>query len=337
MNDDAFTHHLRELAEGSPHIRVDRDHVIRAGRRRRSRRTAGVAAMTVAGVAGLYTGVAALPLTGDGSSPAGPPASVAPAATPSEGDAVPAPELASAAVVDAVTGTIELPLDELLLSGEDWGVIDTATELAIATCMAEQGYGEYYVFQGPEPAHPDRLQYGVWLEAEVRATGYQSQRADDGRARVGLPLTDEADAALLGCFGEGQRLGFVYDGESAGLESLAPLGYEMPAYTDEGQAIIAEWGECLRAGGVTPPEEDSSMVPAGVLDAPMDEQVRVGLVDVACKDQLDTVQRLADVEAAEHLAYIDRAQEYLDVLRPLQQEVLANAQAYLAAQGVDVG
>ena len=68
-NDDQFVAYLKAIESTPPDSTIEPQRVLAAGRRRRVTRGAGAAALTLAVVTGLYTGVAALP---DPSTPAPP-------------------------------------------------------------------------------------------------------------------------------------------------------------------------------------------------------------------------------------------------------------------------
>jgi len=74
-NDDQFGAYLKAIESTPPDSTIDPARVLAAGRRRRFGRGAGVAALTLAVVTGLYTGVAALP---DPSTPAPPATTLTP-------------------------------------------------------------------------------------------------------------------------------------------------------------------------------------------------------------------------------------------------------------------
>lgn len=331
-HDDAFLTRLRTLADDTPDVPLDRDRVLHLGRRRRARLATGVATLTVAGLALASTGVAALVQRDGGSAlPAGPTASAAPSPSaspdPSPGQEVPH------AVIDPVAGTIGLPLDEWIWSPAEQATSETAVELAAAQCMAAQGLGEEFVFGGPMPVQPDRLTYGVWQREVVEATGYGSLVPDDDRPGTGLRGDDPRVQTQRDCYAAAFAT-YSYDPET--FQNVAPTGVESPAYLPAGQALLAEWAACIAEEGVAPPAELTWPVPEGATTMPMAEQVRVGLIDVGCKEELDFVQRYADVDAAEQVAYIERARPFLVELRAAEDRALAASRALLIANGVPI-
>lgn len=349
MNEDFLARLLSAAAE-TPAVRVDPERVLRSGRRRRSGRAAGAVGLAGVLLAATVTGVGAL--TPDGSQP--PPGSTdgattpAPDATPLPADAPygPVDVLAGVAEIDAEVGAIRLPLDGYNLSADEWDVVGTAQDTFLDGCFERAGYGEYFS-PGDAPFLQDSAsrraresdRYGVWRVTDVRAHGYASALAMWGpppdEESSGLPFSEEMAAASRGCFGAMLDAGLSWEPETA--TAAAPLGLPGVTDTPEGAPVVAEWEQCLQDNGVAPPIEDDSgvLVPSGVWNASFDEQVRIGLVDVQCKDEVDLVQRLGDVEAAYQLAYLERGREWVQQYAALQQRALRAAEEYLAQVAPD--
>ncbi|MFC7880253.1 hypothetical protein [Isoptericola sp. NPDC057391] len=78
------------------------------------------------------------------------------------------------------------------------------------------------------------------------------------------------------------------------------------------------------------------MIPDGVVGATQEEQFRIATIDLGCKDELGTAQRLADVGAEEEAAYIARGRDYLQDRHAVEQQTLAAAEEYLDGVGVSM-
>lgn len=243
-------------------------------------------------------------------------------------------------MVDESARTIRLPLDDLVLNSQDRAVLDTARDLTLSRCMADAGFAKYAPFDGPVRPDPgNERKYGVWIREQVAQYGYQDP-AEHAVSPVpshrGLAVNQAANAASRACFQGLLDQGVMYDLDA--IVPQSPLGYQPADNTDEGRAVLAQWSQCLQDNGVAPPDtEGGNLVPAGVDAAPLQEQIRVGLIDVDCKRKLDIVQRLADIDAAEQGAYIERAGDYLAAYRAVVQPVLAKDRILLAEAGVVVG
>jgi hypothetical protein len=329
--DDEFLTHLRDLACESPGVAVDRARVLHLGRRRRAARATGVAAVAVLAVAGVSGGVTALAAQrGGGAAPAGP-VSVAPAPTP-DGSPDPSPTAAvPVAVVDDVAGTIALPLDAWMWSDADFATSQTAVELAASQCMAAAGMADELPFQ-PYPVPPSHVGYGVWQRDVVAATGYAGLVPADPPGG-GLDGDDPRIATQRDCY-VAAHARYAVDVQS--IQDGGPQGYQAPGYLPEGVALLDEWRQCLADHGVTASTDGAQAIPDGITTAPLAEQIRVGLIDVDCKESMDFVQRFAEVEAASQLDYIARAEPFLTELHAAQQQALAASRALLEANGVPI-
>jgi hypothetical protein len=338
MNDDELLiSRLRDLSGGSPAPQVDHQEVLRRGRRRRVARASGTTLGIGVLCAGLYLGAGGL-----GGGPA-PQATLAPASggvAPATGEGTPSPTADTpaapqGAVVDEATGTVTLPLDEWFLSRQERAVVSSAREAYIVRCMTDAGFGDTAELVGPvqePPGNGHAERYGAWKVQTLEAMGYE--RPQPVYANVIRTGDAAAEEHRLTCFDELRTLGIEWDYDR--FEQIAPAGAETFAYTDEGQAVLGEWRQCLVDNGVEPPAEASDMVPAEAHGAPLAEQVRIGRIDIACKDDLDVVRRLADIDAAQQLEYIERARTYLEERKPIEQAALAASEAYLASQGLSM-
>ncbi len=340
MSDDVLDR-MRAAAADTPRVTVDRGAVLRAGRRRRVARVAGGAGLSVALVAATITGVAALAPDG----PAGPVGADdsptgSPSPTPGAYDEAygPVEVVAGVAEVDAEAGTIVLPLDAYRLSADDWDVIDAAQDVFLDACFEDAGYGEYYepgeaLWQSSARHAQEAHRYGVWQADDVRERGYAGLLetwATPEEEVSGLPFTDEMAAASRGCYRAMLDAGLSYEPETTTAD--APLGVPPVTLMPEADEALAAWVGCLDDAGVAAALDDSGVLaPPGVWAEPFDEQVRIGLIDVQCKAETDLVQRLADVEAAYQLAYIERGGTWLEDFAAVQEEVLRTAEEYLAA------
>ncbi|MHA7135055.1 hypothetical protein [Oerskovia turbata] len=345
MNDDELlVSRLRNLAgDDVPMPLVDRAEVLRRGRRRRVLRASGTTMGVGVLCAGLYLGAGGL---GGGPAPESTLAPASDSAAPATGDEPPQdpsadpPATPSRAVVDETAGTVTLPLDEWFLSRQELAVVTSAREAYLARCMTDAGFGDTVELVGPvrDPSG-NADAYGVRTVDSVEAAGYTLVPGYPLDYVVPRNQFRNGDAAVetqrSTCFGELRALGIDWDVDR--FEEIAPTGWMPFAHSDEGRAVLAEWRQCLEDKGVTAPAVDStSMIPPGALGASRDEQVRIGRIDVACKDDLDVVRRLADIDAAQQWEYIERARTYLEERRTVEQAALAASEAYLASQGLSM-
>ena len=64
--------------------------------------------------------------------------------------------------------------------------------------------------------------------------------------------------------------------------------------------------------------------------------MRIGLIDIDCKESTNLRQRLADIDAVNQQAYLDSAPEYVSAYRATVAAALAASRAYLAEAGIDM-
>jgi len=323
MNEDDLVARLKSLENNAPRVRVDRARVLRAGRRRRGARAAGISVVAVAAVLGAYSAVGALPVHGDASRPADTPASQTP--TPS-----------ARAHVDPVTGVADLPMDDRVMNEVDVAVMESAQSLAMSRCMADAGFGNAYRFV--EPKKPDArpgYRYGVWDVASLRQRGYSGPTTDIFDSSTDIDLSAPgASGAMSDCLQDVKALGLV--GGPEGVKATAPVGRKTAEDLPAGQAVLADWRDCLRTHDVDPPTDRSSFTPTFPSDPSLGEQVRVGLIDIACKKEVDLNQRMSDIELASQQAYLVRARHYLAAWDAYFTPILARDRAYLAEAGYQV-
>lgn len=243
-----------------------------------------------------------------------------------------------AATVDAVTGTIRLPLDAYALTGDDDKVFATANDLVASRCMSAAGYGEFLPFIDRRHGGQADVdwRYGVWVKSQVVRYGYgrvpPSALGQKLQAANQVQFTPEADAAYKRCITTVHESGIVLPDAAGVLMSNA--FEEQVMATSEGKKVLSDWKKCLTDNHVPLPDHaESDWFPAGIHEAPLEQQIEVGLKDVACKEDVNMVQRLSDIEAAYENDYIKDHEAVLTDLQKANREALDRARAYLASSG----
>ncbi|WP_125775506.1 hypothetical protein [Antribacter gilvus] len=352
MNDTELVDRLRSLAQDPPTIRVDRAAILTSGRRRHVARaaavTTGVGAVCVAAMVGATalqpgTGPAEVVPGGDlmGGMTASPPSSPAPSL----------PAGPPRAVVDVENGTIGMPLDPWRISPEDAAVLGTAQDHLRYTCLAEAGV-EGAGYAAPRPVVPWidwTYGYGVWRAEQledVARYGYLGEPSrDDEAAYPGSRgrITDSNRAAFEACGQAVVDAGLATGQAEADAQEAGTV--EDPGRVEKASEVAArgaamdEWRACLRVGGVSAPGEDEGLLPGGtdVYAEPLEGQVRIAEIDLACKEQLGTVQKLADIDARLQQEYLDRGgREQAERRFAAQRRQVESARAYLAQHGITV-
>ncbi len=330
--DDDLVEHLRHLSRSTPPSTVDRDEVLRRGRRRRGTRAGGVGVAVVAAVVASGVGVHALVTPAPQRLPLADVETAAPAPTP-DPDAV---------VFDEGTGTVAEPLDAYEWSSQELVVPLSAESHYMRRCLSAIGSVD-------PPAGPDSdpvplipqdgyNTFGLWSPSQADGARYGSGLIETGhmmfRQDPGIDA-DEAEAVRLRCSAEAVDADLAFD--IAEVDALVPRpdGVTWAGDTEDGRAIIEQWAECVRAAGV-PVTQQASLVPDGADTADPAERRRMAAVDLGCKARLGTVEAFAEVVAREQNAYIERARQFLEVKKEVQDRVLEASFSYLVQQGVPV-
>jgi len=338
-HDDDFVRRLKDMADSSFPVTVDRRGVLRVGRRRRQARRGGIALLAVTAVTASAAGVQAMLPDPDAPAPLAGPSDVA-APAPS-----PLPSQPAGVVFDAATGTAVEPLDAWFWTPQEQAIQAAALEHFRTTCLAAAGVAGYQDIpeQITVPVIPDDGygDYGLWDRSQLDGLGYapRPQPSDlaPESAYADADTGDNAYDQAIACVGEAETAGLVFDGEQ--ITTQGPEGTTALNYIDEGRVVIDQWARCVREQGLKAAGSDSSfvgLVPTGAAVAGPEEQARMAEIDLGCKERLGSVQALADIQAQEQEHYIDRALSYLTEVRAAQQTVVATAATYLEDNGVTV-
>jgi hypothetical protein len=346
-DDESFAHELRARVDrAAPTIDVDTAAVLPRARRRRARHVAltGVASVGAVALAAGWVAQAQPwePTTAE-VVPAAPAPSSSVSAEPTPAETTSSSSESTHAVLDEDAGVIRMPIDDWAWSAEDYAVERTAVAHYVVGCLQDAGYEAEFL--GPLPPDPGRdAGYGVWRIADAEAERYASvfPASEAELAGAGSAWDREAvpRSASRDCHQEALEAGLTYDplDFEVGSHPEAPeIGYSDAMSTDAAQQVRAEWRDCLTARGVpVPTSPEAGMVPDGVYAMALEEQIRIAAVDVECKQELDTVQQLADLDAALQAEYIEANRSFLTDRHAVEEEVLDSAWQYLDDQGVEM-
>jgi hypothetical protein len=320
--DDELARMLRARVDGAvPPMSVDVDAVVRSGRRRRVARGTAVLAVTALAVTGAWTGVQALDRGRDHvqlpASTAGTDESVSPADLRAE--------------VDPVAGTITFPLARYDLSADEWATISTARAWEMKLC-AEAQIGRPITWQAGEPGDPgsDRL-FGVWDLDEAQQYGYA---VPPSGGSSGGAVDPDVDLAVWEECNHSDAVRALSPEVEGSVELAAALrtADEAAEASESSRSAVADWTACLAEHGLEPAGGDTGYTVAGYSTSRWDMTSRaLAVTDVQCKTEVDFVQRMADARAAAMAPVLVQFRDELESRLAFQREVVARAQAYLAA------
>lgn len=245
----------------------------------------------------------------------------------------PDPDGNSGAVLDVEQQQIHFPLESYVLSGADLRLVERANAARVTECVVGAGFGypESSRDWRSEPYTHDRL-FGPWNLQWVSQYGYDYPPSDETmRIEQENELQpDGFNGVVRGCMESTDLLPLltVSDGES-----LASLGY-VRSYIEaqsESEWVDAteEWKHCLREAGYDISEEPDSWIPSH--PEGVEAEIRAAIADVECKQDVDLVQRLADVMADRQYGFIAENEAALEALKEESQRVVETARSELGA------
>jgi hypothetical protein len=345
MSDREFVEHLKSLEGRPPDLQVDRAQVLARGRRRRVARAVRLTAGTGIVVGAVAVGALALrpapPVT---VVPGGPGTPSAIASARADGE--------RPVVVDVERREVAYPMDDWELTPVERVVAATAQADFRARCLDDAGYSAELRNADLDPtvyeSEREDTEFGLWRAAELEQA-YSGLRVDP-TAAVPIPSV-ESDAlgpARAQCFEAAAQAGLALDVGDDGAsmwESRAPRGMDRAGDTAEGLATHREWAQCLHDHGIEvtiTDGESPGWIPADMLgmsdapDAPLPEQRRVARLDLDCKQDLGTIEKMVQIEARLQYEYIDRGRDYLEDRKAHEENVYNNAVRYLDERGYDV-
>lgn len=254
--------------------------------------------------------------------------------------------------LDRETGAILFPADRYTLTDEEEAELASAGSVVLEDCARLEGV-EFMAWEPRyAPEYQASAQYGVWTtvlaerfgfvspmsDADLRANGVTGNRSveTDGSG----PGDHEPDWGLVNPSPEAHAI-LADCRESADFRAInsaqfyrggawsRPLGDAIEsAHASEGyQAAFEDLEDCYRADGLEPDGMFVAGVDASTISA---EQISLALRVVACKDDVNFVERAVVEVARRQIPIIDRYEAELTAQRESIDEALARAEEILA-------
>jgi hypothetical protein len=246
------------------------------------------------------------------------------------------PDFTANATVDRGSGEIILPIQSYYLRQDEARQVDDARSLAMRGCAVERGLDEP-AWRASDPELGGSRLYGVWLLEWVEKFGYEVPTTPRGQALADAeldsePYTAEQLAVYDACAASDAVL--LFSERSAWRD--IPIGTVLTELSnialssEQARSVFSDWEACLATRGLerVGTEED----PYGIVGASLaitPQNISIATADVTCKDEVDFVQRLADVEAAYQQPVVDRYESELSAQRADFDELVTRARQYL--------
>ncbi|MBD7982918.1 hypothetical protein [Oerskovia merdavium] len=260
------------------------------------------------------------------------------------------------ASVDPVNGVVKFPGDRYAqLTLNDQILLNLASSHVESECASAAGVHIDPLDVKPSAVYDISDLFGVWTsdvanrfafvppmtQADMKANGISvdRQQADDSSTRTARfygDLTSDERAIVDECreSDDWQRFnpGNAYK-PGPWTQPLADA-VEDALTSGESKTVIAEYHGCLDSKGLTPDPESPFAVKGANRTVVSQEQIVLALDVVACKDETDMVQRLADVVAERQAPIITEFEAELVASRVKLDDALTSARTYLAERGV---
>ncbi|MGL5867078.1 MAG: hypothetical protein ACRCYX_14645 [Dermatophilaceae bacterium] len=213
-------------------------------------------------------------------------------------------------------------------------------------CKRALGVASSDEFRRVIPDPVDNRKFGLWRLAQAQKYGYVEPASPAKRAAIaeqsapGRAEPSEAEFAAGGtCVKKDERLIRLNRDLQDGpwLRELGDAELEAEQ-SDEWKSVASEWVSCLAARGIT--ADPGSAVPDGVDSDAVNAfrvtpgDVELAVADVECKQQVNYVQRLADLLAAAQAPVVEKYYDELTAQRAGIEANLAYAREVLRDAGL---
>ena len=266
------------------------------------------------------------------------------------------------AELDVATSRVIFPSTPFQMTHEEDQIIATAYNVAVNKCAQEElginaQYPEFISLQSD--VYEMFYEYGPWTEdmatrfgyvapmteADMRANGIvrDNVSADTQSSDAGIP--ELSDAELERVNKECRTKPEVKQFDPIGIDNLRPAALDTLNDADmglkvkknkRGQAVFEDLKECYSRNGIAfekSREEEISSSPIEVSGANHwainEEQIKLALKDVACKNEVNMIQRLADIRAAYEAPVVQENEKEFQAYRKQIDDLVTKANAYI--------
>lgn len=249
------------------------------------------------------------------------------------------------AVVREDTGEILFPTDHNVSSTQGYLVETSAMYLDLALCLHEKGMPSYWAQRehaGPE----ENRRYGRWIMSNAESHAYvlvpdkELERTLQWEALFNAEHEDvlsseQYEKAESECLDTPSPDLMDALGGPPRPDEISKIGnqtYDLMLASDDAAAVFADWEVCLNEAGLERVGDDDPYGIVGVDYSVASEQsIKVAVTDVACKQETDFVQRLADIEASFQGPVVKKYEAELAELLAFDEKVTENRKAFLNA------
>lgn len=264
------------------------------------------------------------------------------------------------AEVDVATSRVIFPSTPFRITEEERYIIDTAHNVAVNKCAQEE-LGINAQYSGFTSLQSDVYEmfneYGPWTEdmasrfgyvdpqteADMIANGIEGAPADAKLTNWGdMPELSDVDFERVNkeCRSKPEVKQFslvqLENSQPVAMSKITVADIEEKIKNDErGQAVFSDLKECYTKNNIAFEEIADSAAPSLVRvtasnpDAINEEQIQLALKDVACKNKVNMIPRLADIWAEYEAPVIQENAIELQAYREKIDDLIAKANVYI--------
>lgn len=252
-----------------------------------------------------------------------------------------APDRSFKAEINYETGEIFLPSEKYKITWAEYTIIDNASQHFLAECINENSDYDYPYLPTPSYQKSEDRRFGIWKIDNAQQVGYTLPRTEAEQERLDRADAEEKELAELS---ETARE-VLSKAESDCAESLSkqpisqnkvpkfptlPSGYSQAYASEEGASIHAEWEACLNENGLELDPEVSPFAIKGITGEKNEQDIKIAVIDVQCKTEVDYIHRMANLVAAYEGPYVKKYESELQEYYDAQLVVLESAKEYIA-------
>lgn len=218
--------------------------------------------------------------------------------------------------------SIVYPLDKYSVSIEELNLIERAGSIKIQKCMSENGQPIDLMTDFKDRTTASERPYGIWLMDTAEQYGYGRPEDDLGAPRLETK-TPEFNHQWDSCLGEAiPSTSYGIDRNALSVQ-LAGKAAEAAKKDPQTKEFIERWKSCLQDHGGTFDGSDRWSPAESVGDK--ETAIRVAVADVQCKEDMNFVQQMADVESSYQATLIKENEAGLLAQRQKVDETLREA------------
>lgn len=223
--------------------------------------------------------------------------------------------------------SIVYPLDKYGVSLDEMNLIERASNIRIQNCLSSKGHPMDLIGMFKDRTTIVERPYGIWNLQAAESYGYGVPEQDLGIPDLAAQTT-EFNRQWDVCLGEAIPSSRYGSDRTSLLSTLSGKASAAAAKDPKSAALIEEWQTCLREAGGTFDGSDRWSPVESLADK--ETSIGVAVSDISCKESIDFIQRMADIESSYQATLIVEHEAELLAQRQKVDETLKEATQIVA-------